>query len=155
MKGLTFLNDPWKLRADQVFTLILMWKQDPLMRKCMDVHIVKKIAEYIKVNLSERFEIVRDGSNGYIWFKYSVFDNPNNNDYGWYFETDEMKSNTEACSECLKPVNCFCNHITYIFKSIPTSERIKNISEYMHKFRFDNPIQSRYIEPVENCFDVD
>ena len=60
--GFTFLNDPWKLRTDQVFTLVLMWKQDQRMRKCMYVHIVKKIAEYIKVDLSGRFKLTDGGS---------------------------------------------------------------------------------------------
>jgi hypothetical protein len=129
-----------------------MWKQYPLMRRCMDVNIVKKIAEYIKIDLSGNFEIVRNGSKGYIWFRYSLFENSHNNNYGWYFETDEMKSNTEACSKCLKPTNCYCNHIIYITKNVSVTNWIKNISGYMYKFRFDNPVKSIYISPIIDDF---
>lgn len=130
--GLTFVNDPWKLRTDQVFTLICMWKQDPLMRKCMDVHIVKKIAEYIKVDLSEGFKLF----NGCrIWFSRIVFLEPSSIFYGWYL-FDNGSVYYQACFTCLRP-ECDIDHSFHIYKAV------KDISSYRNRFEFDDPIKDQ------------
>jgi len=125
MKGLTFLNDPWKLRTDQVFTLILMWKQDPWMRRCMDVHIVKKIAEYIKIDLSGLKLL--DG--GRICFVHVIFrTEPSANYYGWKI----FPNYYSACIKCLRPLKCSRHY---------KNSRVGNdISSYRNRFEFDDPI---------------
>ena len=135
MKGLTFVNDPWKLRTDQVFTLILMWKQDPWMRRCMDVHIVKKIAEYIKIDLSEGFNLP---GRGRIWFRRIIFPDPNSNYYGWFL-FDSGSGYSGGCFTCLRP-QCDIHqpyHRSNIYKSV------KDISSYRNRFEFDDPIKDQ------------
>lgn len=134
MKGLTFLNDPWKLRTDQVFTLILMWKQDPLMRRCMDVNIVKKIEDYIKIDLSGVFKLI---DNRLICFRYVCFTNIRLNYFGWCLFGDKKCcfQYHNGCKKCLRP-SVYCTH--YIVQ--PISDNIKNISVYRNRFEFDNPI---------------
>jgi len=126
MKGLTFLNDPWKLRTDQVFTLICMWKQDPWMRKCMDMNIVKKIAEYIKIDLSGKFKL----TGGYLTY---FFNEDFNSNYVWF--VSDKKNNTFyyfCCETCLRPFINYCQH--------KQRNDIKDISSYQNRFKFDNVI---------------
>lgn len=130
MKGLTFINDPWKLRTDQVFTLICMWKQNPLMRRCMDINIVKKIVEYIKVDLSGGFKLDNRTS---ICFRHIVFRDSSSNYYGWFF-FDKGSHYYSACFNCLKPT---CLHRV---RQLSRYKDVKNISEYRNRFEFDDPI---------------
>jgi hypothetical protein len=99
-----------------------MWKQNPLMRKCMDINIVKKISEYIKIDLSEGFNLydrkrirfVHVTLNGFYGY------------YGWKVFPDFYS----ACMKCLR-VQCNLHY----------GLRVGNdISSYRNRFEFDDPI---------------
>jgi hypothetical protein len=107
-----------------------MWKQDSLMRRCMDVNIVKKIAEYIKVDLSGRFDF---GVKS-IFFANIIFRNSKFNYYGWCRFPDYYGS----CIKCLRPFinsECKLHGSRYIYDSLGN-----DISNYRNRFEFDDPI---------------
>lgn len=135
MNGLSFMNDPWILRRNQVLTFILIWKNVPFIRRCLDLNIVKKVAEYVKIDLSGGFKI---SETGRIWFRYIVFTDHLSNYYGW-FAFDNGSGYYRSCNVCLRP-KCDIHeyyHPTRVYKAI------KDISKYREKFEFDVPIKEK------------
>lgn len=134
MNGLSFINDPWIRRRNQVLTFILIWKNVPFIRRCLDLNIVKKIAEYIKVDLSGEFKISETDK---IIFLHVLFCSNELNYYGWYrFNNVKSLFYTNACNICLRP-KCNIHNPHYII------DQVKDISKYREKFEFDNPIKEK------------
>jgi hypothetical protein len=96
---------------------------------------VKKIAEYIKVDLSGTFKLT---DNRLICFRYVCFiEDYNSNYYGW--SLSDRKNNIIyyfCCKTCLRP-SLYCRHNTMKIQR----NGIKDISSYHNQFKFDNPIK--------------
>lgn len=129
-----YIDNPWKLRRDQIFTLILIWKQNQLLRKCLDVNIVKMIAEYVKVDVSKPIRILYNNriclaSLVYIFDLFRDRDN-----YMWkIYGTKYNISYARPCGNCLR-IHCHINKTREFIQ--------KNISK-LHRKLFE--FKSKYI----------
>lgn len=95
----------------------------------MDVNIVKKIAEYIKVDLRGSFEVV----GGLTYFCHVTFKDPLSNYYGWFVFDQTGSHYYGTCIYCLRP-NCSLHVRSY------NSTVRDNVKNYRNRFEFDDPI---------------
>jgi hypothetical protein len=112
-----FLNDPWVLRSNQIYTLLQIWKT---LKVPIDRNIIKLIAKSVKIDLSKRFKL---SNGGYAIFKWCEQMNPNSCFYGWIIYADCLSYYINASIETLRP-------------NFNEWRHIKSLENYKNRFDF-------------------